>query len=261
MKAAVIGAGNMGGAIARGIAQGNRIRTEDLTVSNPSPGKLEALQAAYPALHVTSDNRAAASGADLVILAVKPWKVEEVLSGLGLVAGQVLVSVAAGVSFADLERYAGVPGIPLFRVIPNTAVACLESLTLIASCHATPQQEAAVTALFDEMGLTVRVEEAQMGAGTSLASCGIAYVFKYVEAAVREGVAMGLDAAAAKRMVAQSLRGAAAILLEGDADPAAEIVRVCTPGGLTERGIRSLEADGFPEAVAAAMRASNPQES
>ena len=108
MKAAVIGAGNMGGAIARGIARGNLIRTEDLTVSNPSSGKLEALQADFPALHVTTDNRAAAAGADRVILAVKPWKVEEVLSGLGLVAGQVLVSVAAGVSFADLEQAANI---------------------------------------------------------------------------------------------------------------------------------------------------------
>ncbi len=258
MRIAIIGAGNMGGAIARGLARGTRVRTEDIVVSNPSPGKLETLKAEYPALQTTSDNAAAARGADIVVLAVKPWKAEEVLGSLGMEAGQQLVSVAAGIPFADLERFAGVPGLTMFRVIPNTAIAFLESLTLIASCNASGEQEQAVVDLFDEMGLSVRVTEEQMGAGTSLASCGIAYVFKYVEAAVEAGVRMGLDAASSKRMVAQSLRGAAAVLLEGDADPATEIRRVCTPGGLTERGIRSLEADGFPEAVVAAMKASNP---
>ena len=101
MKIAIIGAGNMGGAIARGLAKGTIIKAEDICVSNPSQGKLDALKQEFPAMHVTNCNVEAVQNADMVLLAVKPWLIEQVVKELPLnEEKQVLVSVAAGISFA-----------------------------------------------------------------------------------------------------------------------------------------------------------------
>ena len=121
MKVAIIGAGNMGGAIAGGLALGKSIKTSDIIVSNPSSEKLKKLQEKFPAIHVTHDNKEAAEYADIVILAVKPWKVEEVLLPLQLDASKLLVSVAAGLTCKDLAGFVK-SGTPIVRAIPNTAI-------------------------------------------------------------------------------------------------------------------------------------------
>ena len=121
MKVAIIGAGNMGGAIARGLANGHYIQAQEISVSNPSAGKLDALKVEFPAIHVTHSNKEAAEDADIIIIAVKPWKVEEVLKPLRLRGPQILVSVAAGLTFEDLAHFVD-PEMPMFRVIPNTAI-------------------------------------------------------------------------------------------------------------------------------------------
>ena len=139
MKIAIIGAGNMGGAIARGLAHGQYIDANDITVSNPSNAKLEKLKEEYPEIHTTNNNKEAADGADIVIVAVKPWKMEEVLKPLRLRQPQVLVSVAAGLTFEDLAHFVD-PEMPIFRIIPNTAIAINESLTLMAARNASDTQ-------------------------------------------------------------------------------------------------------------------------
>ena len=174
MKVAIIGAGNMGGAIARGLAQGHYVRVQDITVTNPSMPKLEKLKAEFPAIQVSTDNHEAAD-ADVVIVAVKPWKVEEVLKPLRLRQPQVLVSVAAGMPFEDLAHFVD-PEMPMFRIIPNTAISLRASMTLIACRNASEQQTLTMLDLFNEMGLAMLIEEKQLAAATSLTSCSIAYV-------------------------------------------------------------------------------------
>ena len=131
----------MGGAIARGLAKGTIIKAEDICVSNPSQGKLDALKAEFPAMRVTHSNVEATQDADMVVLAVKPWFIEQVVKELPLDAEkQLLVSVAAGISFEQFESWVG-ERMTVFRVIPNTAISQLESMTLIASHHASKEQE------------------------------------------------------------------------------------------------------------------------
>ena len=154
MKVAIIGAGNMGGAIARGLAQGHYVKASDIIVTNPSTPKLEKLKAEFPEIHTSSNNRDAAD-ADVVIVAVKPWKVEEVLKPLRLRQPQILVSVAAGLTFEDLAHFVD-PEMPIFRVIPNTAIAERASMTLIACRNATEEQTEAMLGVFNEMGLADR---------------------------------------------------------------------------------------------------------
>lgn len=255
MKVAIIGAGNMGGAIARGLAQGHYVRVQDITVTNPSMPKLEKLKVEFPAIQVSTDNHEAAD-ADVVIVAVKPWKVEEVLKPLHLRQPQVLVSVAAGMTFEDLAHFVD-PEMPMFRIIPNTAISLRASMTLIACRNASEQQTLTMLDLFNEMGLAMLIEEKQLAAATSLTSCGIAYVLKYVQAAMQAGVEAGIRPKDAMKMVAQTVEGAARLLLENeDTHPALEIEKVTTPGGITIKGVNSLEHDGFTSAVIKAIKAS-----
>ena len=257
MKVTIIGAGNMGGAIARGLAKGTKVKTADITVSDPNNCILQKLQNEYPEITVVNSNIEATKGADIVIVAVKPWLMETVLGQLYLAPNQILVSIAAGITFEQLAEGLGVKKLSMFRVIPNTAISQLESMSLISSHDATPEQEQMLIGLFDEMGMAMLVPEHQLAATTALTSCGIAYVLKYIQAAMQAGVEMGIYPKDAQKMVAQSVKGAASLILNNDTHPSVEIDKVTTPGGITVKGINELEHAGFTSAIIRAMKASN----
>jgi pyrroline-5-carboxylate reductase len=262
MKIAIIGAGNMGGAVARGLAQGSLISTADIYVANPSTAKLEALKAEHPEINVTTDNCEAVSKADMVVLAVKPWKVQEVVAELRphLDYGrQAVGSMVGGLGMAQLSEWLdkGDGVLPAtYLIIPNTAISTLSSMTFIASARSNQAQDQLLRDIFGELGEVMMVEEGQMAAGTSLASCGIAYALRYVRAAMEGGVELGFRADDAKRIVMQTLRGAVDLLEATGAHPEAEIDRVTTPGGLTIRGLNAMEAAGFTHSVIEGLRAS-----
>lgn len=255
MKIAIIGAGNMGGAIARGMAKGSIIAAENITVANPSQGKLDSLKAEFPTIHVTNNNQQAVEGADLILLAVKPWLIASVLEEMTLPEQAILASVAAGITCEDLCKFTGHTPRPILRIIPNTAISELQSMTILTGHHLTEEQQTCITDIFNEMGATLWLAEGKMSAATSLASCGIAYVMKYIQAAMQAGIEMGIYPKDAIRLVAQSAKGAAEILLNNDTHPSVEIDKVCTPGGLTIKGINELEHEGFSSAIIKAMKA------
>ena len=245
----------MGGAIARGLAQGHYVQEQDILVTNPSTPKLERLKADFPGIRVSTNNREA-SDADVVIVAVKPWKVEEVLKPLRLRQPQILVSVAAGLTFEDLAHFVD-PEMTIFRIIPNTAISERASMTLVAARNASEAQVSSIMNLFNEMGRSMLIEEKLFAAATSLTSCGIAYVLKYVQAAMQAGVEMGIKPQDAMKMLAQTLEGAAQLLLSNEqTHPALEIEKVTTPGGITIKGVNELEMAGFSAAVIRALKAS-----
>lgn len=256
MKIAIIGAGNMGGSIARGLAKGSLIADSDIIVSNPSGGKLEKLKKEFPNISITRNNVEAAIGADIVILAVKPWLIQSVMCELKLKSKQILISVAAGISFEELAHHVVAPEMPMFRLIPNTAISELESMTLVAARNTNDEQDRFILQLFNEMGTVILIPEDNIMAATALASCGIAYVLKYVQAAVQAGIEMGIRPKDGMTMVAQSLKGAAALILNNDTHPGIEIDKVTTPGGITIKGINELEHSGFASAIIRAMKAS-----
>ena len=244
MKVAIIGAGNMGGSIACGLAKGKLIPASDIIVSNPSIGKLEALKKEFPSIAITRNNAEAATGADIVILAVKPWLIRGVLREMKLRSKQILVSVAAGISFEQLAHDVVEPEMPMF------------SMTLIASRNAGQELEALMVNLFSEMGMAMILPEDKLEAATALTSCGIAYVLKYIQAAMQAGIEMGIRPSDAMDMIAQSVKGAAELILNNDTHPSVEIDKVTTPGGITIKGINELEHNGFTSAIIKAMKAS-----
>lgn len=253
----------MGGAIARGLAGSGKVPAGNLVVSNPSLPKLTALQADCPGMRVTQSNAEAVQGADLVLLAVKPWKMQAVADELMPVLDyrkQMVASVAGGMGLDDLaslfRKKDDLP--PLFYVMPNTAVAVRQSMTFLAVQGASEQQTEAVLALFRLLGEAMLVEERLMNGGMALASCGIAFAMRYVRAAMEGGVELGFYPDEAQRIVMQTLTGAVALLRENGRHPEAEIDRVTTPGGITIRGLNEMEHAGFTDSVIRGLRAARP---
>lgn len=261
MKIGIIGAGNMGGAIARGIARSGMTGIERLTVSSPNNhGELDAIVAEFPAISTTTDNCVAAIGADIVIIAVKPWILDDVMREISPktdFSRQIIASVVAGVPLSHYAEFAPAEAHPaIFRIIPNTAITVGESMTFIAQMNASTEQIDTISSIFDKMGKLMLVEEKLMGAGTALASCGIAYVMRYVRAATEGGVELGMRAADAKAAMLQTLIGAARLLEATGNNPEAEIDKVTTPGGLTIKGLNAMERFGFTTAVIEGLKAS-----
>jgi pyrroline-5-carboxylate reductase len=262
MKLTIIGAGNMGGAIARGLANSAAVKASDIICSDCAKEALDKIRMTNPAIRTTSDNGEAVKNADIVLLAVKPWLLETVLaeikSGLDY-KRQIIISIVAGVTFAQLKEWLGSDAETapvLFRLIPNTAIDVQNSMTFISSQNATPEQTGLIVSIFDELGTTLLVEERLMAAGTALASCGIAYAFRYIRAAMEGGVELGFYPEQAKNIVLQTLKGAVALLQANGTHPEAEIDKVSTPGGITIRGLNEMEHAGFTSAVIRGLKAS-----
>ena len=249
MKVTIIGAGNMGGAIARALVLYSGIDAGDITCTARSEASLERMDGGFT---LTTDNHKAVKGADLVIFAVKPWIMEEVVKDevpyMDL-ERQIVASVAAGVSFEQLEQWLGNSSVSLFRIIPNTAVEVGSGVTFLSSKNASEDQRKQVVGLFENMGYALEVEEPMMAAGTALASCGIAYAMKYIKASSEGGQSLGFDAEQARKIVEYTVKGAADLLLAKEADPQAEIDKVTTPGGMTMKGLAAMDESGFDAAV------------
>lgn len=261
MKIAIIGAGNMGGAIACGLAASGVYKAGEIVCANPSKDKLDALRARYDIISTTTDNLAAAENADMVIVAVKPWLAEGVIKQLATTftaPSKMLVSVVADTSFAELHDWVAQceyqPAI--FRVIPNTAICVGKSMTFVSADTATQEQTDMVMNIFSKMGVAMLVGEKMLEVGMVLASCGIAFAFRYIRAAAEGGVELGCPAGQATRIVAATLKGAAELLLQNESHPEQEIDKVTTAGGITIKGLNEMEHAGFTSAVIRGLKAS-----
>lgn len=260
MKVGIIGAGNMGGAIARGLVNKNALSATDIVVCDLGIDKLDALAQEYVGMKVSTDNIEAIKDTDIIVIAVKPWLVEKVLGGIASTIDydrQVVVSIAAGVTINELQSMTS-QSAAIFRLIPNTAISVGESMTFVSHNNiATSAQVDKVVALFDTLGKASVIEERLMGAATALCSCGIAYAMRYVRAAMQGGVEMGIYPGESKQYVLQTLRGAVALLEATGNNPEVEIDKVTTPGGITIKGLNEMEANGFSNAVIKGLKASN----
>ena len=263
MNITLIGGGNIGSAIACGLASGKLFEPGQITVIDINPEALKKINTACPDIvTVQGDDYAATADSDIVVIAVKPWLVKAVAEKLRKrmdYGRQLLLSVAAGVNFDQLVSYFSKNGSlpPLFRVIPNTAIALKAGMNLVsAHSNTTDEQRQQVLDIFDDLGKAMLIDEAKLPAATALTSCGIAFAFKYMRAAMSGGIEMGFYPEEAKEMVAQTVLGAALTLLQKGAHPETEIDKVTTPGGITIKGINEMDAAGFTNAVIRALKAS-----
>jgi pyrroline-5-carboxylate reductase len=254
----------MGGAIIRGLVRGSIFKAENITAVDVNLDVLNSLKQEIPALNIALDSFENIQQSDIVLIAVKPWLVDNVIDRIKFklnYENQIIVSIAAGVSIDDLskflEKHSDEYSIPvIFRVIPNTAIAICKSVNLIATGNASDEQKDLIINIFNELGVSVPVEENRMDAGTALASCGIAYLFRYVRAAMLAGVEMGFYPRQAQELVVNTMLGAAELLKTTGENPEKEIDKVTTPGGITIKGLNELEANGFSNAIIKALKAS-----
>lgn len=256
MKIAVIGAGNMGGATALGLA--SAFPQARITVTARHAATLEKFAAR--GLQTSLDNPAAAREADIVILGVKPWLAKGVLEEiLPVLDGKLLISLVAGIPAAELQGWIGGAGLRgAYTVIPNLAIEYRESMSFVLELSGTPETHATVQELFGAVGRCAFVDERRLNAGMMLASCGTAFALRYVRAAAEGGVELGLYPSEAVEAALQTVKGAAVLLEARGTHPEAEIDRVTTPGGITIKGLNAMEEAGFTAAVIAGLKAWKP---
>lgn len=244
----------MGGAIAVGLAKSGKFAAGNIIVTDPSATKLGELASQAPGITVSTDNVDATRGTDIVLLAVKPWLLEQVLTSIAPridFRSQIIISIAAGVTLDTINSWLSAYSSErtIFRAMPSTAIAIRQSMTFLCQSNASDAQTASVTEIFSALGKAAVIEERLMGAATALCSCGIAYAMRYVRAATEGGVQLGFYASSGKEYVLQTLRGAIELLEATGNNPEVEIDKVTTPGGVTIRGLNAMEANGFTNAV------------
>ena len=246
---AIIGGGNLGASLAEGLLNSDFVSPNQLWVTKRNVQTLQPLQ--EKGVQVTNNNLEAVSSADYIVLAVKPFQVKEVLQQIQpvLVPGkQVLISLVTGVWIKDIREIVG-SEIALFRAMPNTAIAIQESMTCICASEVTEDHQKVVTDLFNQLGKSVFIEEKLMDAATVLGACGTAFAMRYIRANIQGGIEIGFSAATASLIAAQTVKGAAELLLIKKTHPEQEIDKVTTPKGCTIAGLNEMEHQGFSSSL------------
>jgi pyrroline-5-carboxylate reductase len=246
----IIGGGNMGEAILKGLIAAQLITPSQVTVTDVIEARLAYLRETY-AVRSLTDNAKAVAQADLIILAVKPQDIVQTIQGIAPAVHepQVIISIAAGVPTVKIETAFAKP-MRVVRVMPNTPALVLAGAAgLCAGSRATSEDLDVARALFDALGKTVVVSEALMDAVTGLSGSGPAYIFVLIEALADGGVKMGLSREAALTLAAQTVYGSAKLLLETGLHPGELKDRVASPAGTTIAGLHALEEHAFRGAI------------
>ncbi len=251
----VIGVGNMGAALVRGIVQAEALSAQQVMISDTDAKRATAL--AKELGLTAASNAELARNCDYIVLAVKPGIVESVIKEISslLKPDQVLVSIAAGVTMAKLRTYLGEAKPELVRVMPNTpAMVRAGALALVAPALS-EQKRSVLVSMLSAVGQVVEVGEELMDPITALSGSGPAFVFVMIEALADGAVAAGLPRPLAQQLAAQTVAGAAKLVQETGQHPGALKDAVASPGGTTIAGLAELERGGFRGLVASAVRA------
>jgi pyrroline-5-carboxylate reductase len=249
-KIAIIGAGNLGTAIAEGLIKSKFCKPADITITKRNLTTVKHLSA--KGVKITSDNTAAVRNSELVILAIKPFQLTDVLNGFRkeLTSKHIIVSVLTGVLITDIESVISTKkSLPIFRAMPNTAIAIQESMTCLSHSNADESQIKFVKDLFSTLGKVTMIDEKLMDAATVLGACGTAYAMRYIRANIQGGIEIGFDSATANLIAAQTVKGAAELLLQNGSHPEQEIDKVTTPKGCTIVGLNEMEHQGFSSSL------------
>ena len=256
LKIGLIGGGAMGGALAAGLVKSGQVPPTSVLVSDVAIERLRRLAEEY-GVSTLQDNRRLSKETDIVLLAVKPDTILPVLKEIGslLRPEQTVISIAAGVSLGFIEQHIPHP-VPVVRVMPTTPCSVGAGASAYAlGRNAGPRDAARVMAIFSAVGRVVEVKEELLDAVTGLSGSGPAYVYLFIEAMADGGVRMGLPRDVAVMLAAQTLLGAARMVLSGGMHPAELKDRVVTPGGTTAAGLLVLEERGVKAALIRAVEA------
>jgi pyrroline-5-carboxylate reductase len=246
-KIAILGTGNIGGALLGGLLKAKLADPEDITATCASEEHQAEIAARF-GVRVTQDNRAAVADADLVLLCVKPVTLPIVLEEIHEAAAQrprLYISVAAGIQIRSIEQRLG-PQAAVIRAMPNIPALVDAAATAIATGqHARDEHGALAEAVFGAVGIVCRVQENLMDAVTGLSGSGPAYIYMVIEALTDGGVKMGLSRQIALKLATQTVLGSAKLVQETGVHPAVLKDQVTTPGGTAIAAVHELESGGL----------------
>ena len=248
-KIAILGGGNIGKAIAKGLLASGKFPAKNLVVTDLNLAYLEDLKA--DGIAVTKDNIKAVRSSEIVILCVQPTQVTDLIAEIKDAIDpdkQIVAFVIAAYEVNDIRELIGKP-VNVVRVMPNTAIAIRESMTCLSTHEGGESAMEKIKAIFDHLGTTMVIREKLMGAATILGACGIAYFLRFIRAASQGGIQVGFHADEAQLIAAQTARGAASLLLQTGNHPEDEIDKVTTPRGCTIAGLNEMEHFGLSSAV------------
>jgi pyrroline-5-carboxylate reductase len=248
-KIAILGGGNIGKAIAKGLLASSEFPAGRLTVTDLNLRYVEDL--AQQGIEVTTDNVKAVRESDIVIVCVQPTQVTELIEEIKDAIDpdkQIIAYVIAAYEVRDILELIGKP-VNVVRVMPNTAIAIRESMTCLTTHKGGEAALEKIQAIFNHLGTTMVIREKLMGAATILGACGIAYFLRYIRAASQGGIQVGFHADEAQIIAAQTAKGAASLLLQSGNHPEDEIDKVTTPRGCTIAGLNEMEHFGLSSAI------------
>lgn len=246
---AILGTGNIGRAMARGLVGAGRLPADRIVLTRRKVERLADLGG--EGFHVTADNRQAVRDSEVVVIAVEPQQLNGVLEEITPdlePERHILVSVVSGAGISDILERTGRP-LTVVRAMPNTGMALGQSMTCLALNSDSPEVRERVVSLFDAVGKTLVIEEELMVPATALCACGIAFFLRAVRAASQGGIEIGFHPRDALLMAAQTALGAASLVLDPDHHPEPAIDAVTTPRGCTIAGLNEMEHRGFSSAL------------
>lgn len=246
-KITIIGSGNIGFSLAKGLVKSNMYKAEDIVLTRRTLASLA--EEAELGFGISADNPEAIKDAEIIVLAVLPQQIKKVMEDIAptVLPHQIIVSVASGVSCQDVKDILGHDKI-VVRAMPNTAIAIGQSMTCIATENASAEAVNKVEKLFEAVGSVIVINEDLMTAATALCACGIAFFLRAIRAASQGGVEIGFHAHDALKMAIQTAKGAADLLLQTHNHPESEIDKVTSPKGCTIAGLNEMEHNGLSSA-------------
>lgn len=247
MKIAIIGAGNLGLSIAKGLITNNTITSLYLTKRNTST--IEDWKE-YGNVQITTDNKKAVKNSDILIFAVQPSHFENILEEIKdlLTEKHVIISTITGFKIDRMERIIGSENY-IVRSMPNTAISVGKSMTCLCSNEKGKKRLQLAEAIFNTLGTSIVIEEEHMQAATVICASGIAFWMRLIRATTQGGVQLGFDAHEAMKMSMQTALGAASLLIETNSHPEQEIDKVTTPKGCTIEGLNEMEHQGLSSSL------------
>lgn len=248
-KIAILGTGNIGSALARGLGKTGRFKKENIYLTRRSIEKLAAFE--KDGFQINSDNSFAVQKSDIIILCIEPHQAEGVLQEIAPILESkrhILISVVSGLSIAQIKKQIDKP-VNIIRAMPNTAIQIGESMTCLAGLESDDESLQIAESIFSTVGETLTIKEEQMTGATSLGACGIAFFLRAIRAASQGGIEIGFHADDALKIAAHTARGAASLLTSFSSHPESEIDRVTTPRGCTISGLNQMEHAGFSSAM------------
>jgi pyrroline-5-carboxylate reductase len=248
-KIAILGGGNIGISIAKGLIKSGKITPSNLYITRRRSHLLKELE--QQEVHTGNDNGFAVDQAEIIFIAVKPSQAQGLLKDINdrLDPGKhLLISVVTGVNAGDIREITGA-GMPVFLAMPNTAISLCESMTCISSKNNAADKENLVIEIFESLGKAIIINEELMGSATVLAACGIAFALRFMRAASQGGIEIGFGSELSTLIAAQTLKGASELILTSGHHPEREIDKVTTPQGITISGLNEMEHNGFSSAL------------